>query len=67
MKLIALPIYCIEYQSVLGFDSVLIEASSFAEAEQLFKENFENCTINSINKYCTKTYRKSTKTINIEV
>lgn len=70
MKLIKLKLYRVAYIRQSIEEEELIEADSFAEAEDLVKEQFKTCSnwrLKSISMWCMPTYRKSIKTINIEV
>lgn len=69
-KLIKMKMYYIEYWDLRGTSSLynmLIEADSYSEAEKLFIENFSSRKIKSIAEYGVSVYRKSIKTVNIEV
>ena len=68
MKLVKITLFYIEYKGIYGTESVLIEAENFSEAERLFNMKYENkYSIAKISKYGIDAYRKSIKTINIEV
>lgn len=62
--------YYIEYWELHGAslsDVILIEADSYSEAEKLLMENHPSKRIKSIAEYRVPVYRKSIKTVNIEV
>lgn len=62
--------YYIEYWDLHGassYDNMLIEADSYSEAEKLLMENYPSRRIKSITEYRVPVYRKSIKTVNIEV
>lgn len=68
MKLVRMQLFCIEYAENLGSLSVLIEATDYAEAERLFKEEYKNrFPILSITKYKVPVFKKVTKTITVEL
>jgi hypothetical protein len=68
MKLIKISLFKIECTDNFKSNiTMLLEADSFAEAEKLFIENYPEYKLKSITKYCVDVFRKSTKTINIEV
>lgn len=68
MKLIKIEVFKIEYDDKYSSDIImLLEASSFAEAEKLFTENYPEYRLRSITRYYGKVLRKSIKTISVEV
>lgn len=40
--------YFVEYQCLLEENSIQIEAQSIVQAEEIFKRNFQNCTIKNV-------------------
>lgn len=68
MKLIKIKLFKIEYDTKYNYGIImLLEADSFAEAEKLFTENYPEYRLKGITRYYGEVFRKSIKTISVEV
>lgn len=63
-----MKLFKIEYDTNYSTGYImLLEADSFAEAEKLFTDNYPEYKLKGITRYYGEVFRKSIKTISVEV